>query len=116
MQTYTNTSESWGDAVEATIEDYRAQDEINGTNHAWTEDGEHIYCDGEPVADAVTTDAQIRDHLMQREGVERVKISRDGSVHVYGNMPRGDGGQLPWWQFVGWRDEIAAKIAAESNG
>ena len=48
------------------------------------------------------TNKEIRSQLMERDGVEKVRISRDGSINVYGTMDRGDGGPLYWWQFVGY--------------
>jgi hypothetical protein len=48
------------------------------------------------------TKSEIREYLMERQGVMKVRISRDGSINVYGNMPRGDGGAEYWWQFLGY--------------
>jgi hypothetical protein len=48
---------------------------------------------------------EIREAIKEREGVRKVRITRAGDIHAYGNMPRGDGGRLPWWMFVGHIDD-----------
>jgi len=57
------------------------------------------------------TDREIRQYVTTADTI-RVRIARDGSVHRYTNQPRGDGGQTPWWQYVGERDELAQEIEA----
>jgi hypothetical protein len=55
--TYRNTSEEWGDAVTGlTIEDYRQQAAMFAASSGEpaaeiTADDEHVYADGEPVAE-----------------------------------------------------------------
>lgn len=48
------------------------------------------------------TKTEIIEYLLERDGVEKVRILRDGSINVYGKMPRGDGGPEYWWQFLGY--------------
>ena len=48
------------------------------------------------------TKKEIRAYLLGRDGVQKVRISHDGSINIYGTMPRGDGGPEYWWQFVGY--------------
>ena len=50
--------------------------------------------------DMFVTNKMIREHVMRRDGVEKVLIKRNGEVHCYGSMPRGDGGRKYWWMFV----------------
>jgi len=52
------------------------------------------------------TNKQIREYVGKREGVEKVKITRNGEIHCYGSMSRGDGGNPYWWMFVGMRNQI----------
>ena len=49
---------------------------------------------------------KVKARVMEKEGVEKVIIKKDGSVHAYGNMPRGDGGKKPWTRYEGTVDEL----------
>lgn len=44
---------------------------------------------------------RIRERLMSAQDVIKVRISRDGDVSVYTLADRGDGGEVPWWQYRG---------------
>ena len=61
-----------------------------------------------------TADRKIRKHIMERDGVERVTIRRDGSVEAYGTMPRGDGRQERWSRYEGTTKELLREIDAEN--
>jgi hypothetical protein len=61
------------------------------------------------------TDAEIRKELLARVDVIRVKITQEGSIHVLTWAHRGDGGQSPWWQYLGDRSEFTLPDALSTH-
>lgn len=53
---------------------------------------------------------KIRAAVLGREGVRRVRITRAGEVHAWGDMQRGDGGKTPWWMFAGMVADLSREI------
>jgi len=51
------------------------------------------------------TAKEIRAQVMEREGVRKVRVKRDGTIIAIGEMPRGDGGRRTWSQYVGQATE-----------
>jgi hypothetical protein len=60
------------------------------------------------TGDKAMTNSEIRKIVTAREGVRKVRISRDGRVTATGEMPRGDGGRETWTRFEGWREDFRA--------
>lgn len=58
-----------------------------------------------------TTDKKIRAHLLRNPENLRVRVCRNGHVHVYTTRQRGDGGPRPWWMLAGLREELTREIA-----
>jgi hypothetical protein len=52
-------------------------------------------------------DSEIRKELLKRVDIIKVRITQDGSIHVLTWAHRGDGGQSPWWQYMGERSEFS---------
>ena len=61
------------------------------------------------------TDAEIRKELLQQVDVIKVRITQDGSIHALTWAPRGDGGQSPWWQYLGDRSEFTLPDALSTH-
>ena len=57
------------------------------------------------------TDSQIRSYLLEDSRNDKVRITRNGAVHVHTNRERGDGGSRPWWMFAGFRRDLIRDIA-----
>lgn len=57
------------------------------------------------------TDTQIRSYLLEDSRNDKVRITRNGEVHVRTDRERGDGGRRPWWMFAGFRRDLVRDIA-----
>lgn len=44
---------------------------------------------------------EIRKILSEKQGVNRVKITRNGEVHLHVAWAREDNGSAPWWMYIG---------------
>ena len=47
------------------------------------------------------SNSKIRAGLLSEDHVLRVRITRKGDIHIYTTTPRGDGGESPWWMYLG---------------
>ena len=56
---------------------------------------------------------EIRRILSQKKGVNKVKITRNGEVHLHATWPRGDNGAAPWWVYIGKIDDIRREMMGE---
>jgi hypothetical protein len=53
---------------------------------------------------------EIRKILSQKKGVNKVKITRNGEVHLHVEWARGDNGTAPWWMYIGKIDDIRQEM------
>ena len=51
-------------------------------------------------------DGRIKEHC----GADEIRIEA-GEVHAFGEWPRGDGGESPWWKFAGYIEDIRTEMA-----
>jgi len=56
---------------------------------------------------------EVRKILSEKEGVNRVKITRNGEVHLHVQWGRGDGGGSPWWVYIGRIKDIRCELMGE---
>lgn len=53
---------------------------------------------------------EIRRILLEKQGVSRVRITRNGDVHLHVAWARGDNGAAPWWVYIGKIDDIRQEM------
>ena len=53
---------------------------------------------------------EIRKILALKKGVNKVKITCNGDVHLLATWPRGDNGASPWWVYIGKIDDIRQEM------
>ncbi len=53
---------------------------------------------------------EVRKILSEKNGVNRVKITRNGEVHLHVQWGRGDGGGSPWWVYIGNVENIRQEL------
>lgn len=48
--------------------------------------------------------------IREQYDAAQVRLDADDKVSVLTYEPRGDGGSVPWWKFIGWEDEVRREM------
>ena len=59
------------------------------------------------------TNKQLRTYLEHGIGSRQIKIKRDGSIVAFGSAHSDTDRSLDYWQWVGYRDDIARQARSE---
>ena len=51
------------------------------------------------------------DHVLDRWDAESARVDEDGRLLVWTYAERGDGGPVPWEQFVGYAEDVRRESA-----
>lgn len=58
--------------------------------------------------------AVILKHLLDKPEIETVRFHTDSDgVDILTHAPRGDGGEVPWWQYKGTIDTVYVSIVGD---